>query len=121
MIIELPEVIHVQPNLKDYKNLYGNKFETKIIFKVAVKIWLRTVVSEAQNHKCCWCGRDTITKPNKSNSATLEHIIPRANGGTDDLDNLAMSCNKCNGKRGILPPEEFMAIISHNTQMAMAA
>ena len=27
---------------------------------------------------------------------SIEHIMPRASGGTDDLDNLALSCQGCN-------------------------
>jgi len=33
-------------------------------------------------------------------SATLEHIVPRNHGGTDALDNLALSCARCNHQKG---------------------
>lgn len=31
---------------------------------------------------------------------TVEHIIPRYHGGTDDPENLALACAKCNGEKG---------------------
>lgn len=35
-----------------------------------------------------------------SNPATADHIIPKAQGGTDDLDNLRCVCRRCNSRRG---------------------
>jgi len=33
-------------------------------------------------------------------SATLEHIVPKNHGGTDDPDNLALACARCNQGKG---------------------
>ena len=30
----------------------------------------------------------------------VEHIIPRKHGGTDDLSNLALACDRCNASKG---------------------
>jgi HNH endonuclease len=30
---------------------------------------------------------------------SIEHITPRSSGGTDDLENLAMSCQGCNNRK----------------------
>lgn len=32
--------------------------------------------------------------------ATIEHIRPRAHGGTDELRNLALACARCNHQKG---------------------
>jgi 5-methylcytosine-specific restriction endonuclease McrA len=32
--------------------------------------------------------------------ATIEHIRPRAHGGTDELANLALACARCNHQKG---------------------
>jgi 5-methylcytosine-specific restriction endonuclease McrA len=32
--------------------------------------------------------------------ATLEHIVPRTHGGGDDLENLAVACQRCNQGKG---------------------
>ena len=30
----------------------------------------------------------------------VEHIVPRQHGGSDELDNLAFACNRCNAYKG---------------------
>lgn len=32
--------------------------------------------------------------------ATIEHIVPRTHGGTDELRNLALACARCNHQKG---------------------
>ena len=53
--------------------------------------------------KCIFCNKklyveaDGTPDPN----VTVEHIIPRSKGGTDDLENLALACKGCNNEKGI--------------------
>lgn len=77
-------------------------------------------LSGSQNHRCCYCGRETwhpdIFDYGKSNRsyqtrATLEHLLPDSQGGTYRLENLVMACGECNGARGDLPLEAFMESI----------
>jgi 5-methylcytosine-specific restriction endonuclease McrA len=35
------------------------------------------------------------------NGATLEHIVPKNHGGTDDIQNLAIACASCNSEKGL--------------------
>lgn len=44
---------------------------------------------------CFVCGEHV-----DKDKATLEHIIPISKGGTDSMDNLAISHFRCNVKRG---------------------
>ena len=32
--------------------------------------------------------------------ASVEHIVPRAHGGGDDIENLALACVSCNNEKG---------------------
>jgi 5-methylcytosine-specific restriction protein A len=42
-------------------------------------------------HSCHWCGRI---------ATTVDHVLPLARGGSNDLDNLVPSCKPCNYRRG---------------------
>lgn len=105
MKFDFPLVINDEPELEQFSH-YPSKM-VKIAYEVAHWQWLRCRLSEAQNWKCCWCGCDTTDERKKSNSSTIEHMLPKSLGGSDDWDNLAMACNKCNNKRGNVPVEEF--------------
>jgi 5-methylcytosine-specific restriction endonuclease McrA len=37
------------------------------------------------------------------NWATIEHLTPKSQGGTDDLANLVLACKLCNSSRGNRP------------------
>ena len=43
---------------------------------------------------CYWCKQ---LVPHRC--GTVDHIEPRSAGGSDSIDNLVMSCSKCNGER----------------------
>lgn len=77
--------------------------------RIAEKSWMRIRLAEAQNWKCCWCGKDTVPKTKQKNTATIEHITPQSEGGTDDWENLASACSKCNNDRGSQSYETFVA------------
>jgi len=52
--------------------------------------------------KCLHCGAPLAIAADGTplGRATIEHIIPRAHGGTDDLANLALACDRCNFEKG---------------------
>lgn len=77
----------------------------------ALRVWrsplthdLRLRLAEAQNWRCCWAmfGCTVRMEPTKGqpDSATFEHVIPAALGGTDHVDNIAIACLSCNQIRG---------------------
>lgn len=59
-----------------------------------------TYLLEKWGRKCAYCDADD--KP-----LEREHIIPRSRGGSNRVSNLALSCRKCNLKKGNLTAEEF--------------
>ena len=71
-----------------------------------IKDTTRYSVLERAGFKCQCCG----IKPLKNNDVILhiDHIIPYSLGGSDDIDNLQVLCNKCN----ISKRNKF--IINHN-------
>lgn len=53
----------------------------------------------------CYLGGEYIPDGER----TVEHVIPRSLGGTDDLENLKPACKTHNSSRGNRPIEEWRA------------
>jgi 5-methylcytosine-specific restriction endonuclease McrA len=62
---------------------------------------VREYLLEKWNRQCAHCGKKDIP-------LQIEHIQPRANGGTNRMSNLALSCQECNVKKGTHPVEHFL-------------
>lgn len=58
---------------------------------------IRKAVLDRDGHACKHCGT--------GDDLTLDHIIPRSRGGTDDLANLQTLCRTCNSRKGARMPE----------------
>lgn len=57
----------------------------------------KTVILRARS-RCEYCLCPASYSPD---TFSIEHIKPRARGGTSDLDNLALSCQGCNNRKHI--------------------
>jgi len=70
-----------------------------------VKVPYKRVVLTRKNilrrdaYRCGYCGRGDLR-------LTIDHIIPKARGGTDSWDNLVSACTLCNNRKGDRTPEE---------------
>ncbi len=53
----------------------------------------REYLLEKWNRQCAYCGKHDVP-------LQIEHIRPRANGGTDHVSNLCLACEKCNIAKG---------------------
>lgn len=51
------------------------------------------------NHRCQYCGRTSVP-------LTIDHLIPKQNGGRNSWDNLVAACHPCNVRKGNQSPEE---------------
>lgn len=61
--------------------------------------WRRNVTIVRANASTCWrCGRDLNPEAIEGDPdfPTVGHLVAVEDGGTDDLDNLAAECAKCN-------------------------
>jgi 5-methylcytosine-specific restriction endonuclease McrA len=52
--------------------------------------------------KCAYCGAENVP-------LQVEHIKPKAKGGTDRISNLCLACEKCNTRKGTQDIEKFLA------------
>lgn len=79
----------------------------------AVRRAKTTKLFERQGGKCFYCDRETwLTEQTRNGmpprrQATLEHVVPQCEGGTDNLNNLVMACGGCNRMRGDMNFEKF--------------
>jgi 5-methylcytosine-specific restriction endonuclease McrA len=53
--------------------------------------------------KCLHCRKKLLLENDGTpiNSVTIEHIVPKNHGGTDDLENLGLACGPCNNGKGV--------------------
>ena len=62
---------------------------------------IRNYLLEKHKRKCFYCGKIV-------SDFEVEHMIPKARGGSNRIDNLTLSCHDCNEKKGTLTAEEFI-------------
>lgn len=63
------------------------------------------VVIGRDGKRCFWCNIVTIKRRRTRggnlprDTATLDHVIPISDGGSNDTENLVLACVGCNGRR----------------------
>ena len=62
---------------------------------------LKECLLEKFGRKCVYCGKSGVP-------LNIEHIVPKAKGGSNRVSNLAIACVQCNQKKGARPLEEFL-------------
>lgn len=63
----------------------------------------RYVILRASEFKCHYCGTKLTM-----DDLTIDHVIPRANGGGNENENLVASCQECNQLKGTIPYKIFV-------------
>lgn len=107
MRFNFPSVITEMPSDDELRKQYKNYY--KIARDILRTKLLKALLSESQNHRCAHCGCLTNDIPDHRRQATIEHIVPKLRGGTDNKYNLVMACSKCNSNRGDkFIPEEYL-------------
>ena len=69
---------------------------------------LKQAVRKRANYICEYCHSSEQLSANRF---TVDHISPKSLGGSDDFDNLALACRRCNERR-----YNFIAGIDPETQ-----
>ena len=63
---------------------------------------VREYLLEKWNRTCAYCGEQGVP-------LQVEHIVPKARGGSNRISNLTLACGGCNSKKAALPVEVFLA------------
>ena len=76
---------------------------------VRAKGWAKTrlAILQRDGYECHYCG---------GVATEVDHVIPRASGGSEEPENLVASCMRCNRSKGkrIAPKKRFFeAMIGH--------
>jgi 5-methylcytosine-specific restriction endonuclease McrA len=61
----------------------------------------REYLLEKWGRQCAYCGVEDVP-------FQVEHIHPKAKGGSDSITNLTLSCEKCNTKKGTTDIKDFL-------------
>jgi hypothetical protein len=62
---------------------------------------VREYLLEKYHRKCVYCGKENTP-------LQIEHVIPRAKGGSNRVSNLVLACESCNTKKGTRTIEDFL-------------
>jgi hypothetical protein len=62
---------------------------------------LREYLLEKWDRRCAYCGSTDVP-------LNVEHIVPRARGGSNRVGNLAIACEPCNQAKGARPIQDFL-------------
>ena len=63
---------------------------------------IREYLLNKWNRKCAYCGAENIP-------LQVEHIHPKAKGGSNRISNLCLACEKCNLKKGTQDIKDFLS------------
>jgi hypothetical protein len=64
----------------------------------AKRKWKRSI-KEEWGFKCCYC--------ESTENLSLDHVLPKVHGGTDEVNNIVCACVSCNKDKGHQKMEEW--------------
>ena len=76
-------------------------------------------VFQRDGGKCRYCGKRLGWLVRRGqvvdgeHSVSIDHIVPRCRGGQNDMENLALACEPCNRRKGVLLPSEWNPVPSN--------
>lgn len=92
------ELVRFDTQLMENPNIAGVQYQQGELMGFEVKEYLLDKWGRA----CVYCGKtDTPLE--------VEHIQPRARGGSNRISNLTIACTQCNQEKGSLPIEQYLS------------
>lgn len=92
--------------IREGKKEFQRKPSTPVVINKKQKTLKQTyglALYHQANCRCQLCGRSITYQ-----DATVDHIIPKAMGGVNDVSNLQIACFACNQLKGSVLPDSFM-------------
>ena len=80
----------------------------------------RAAIYERDGWSCHLCGQPVSREYDAADplSPTLDHLVPRSAGGSDESGNLATAHAVCNARRGARPVEAFSGLVERSQATA---
>lgn len=70
----------------------------------------RERIARDQGMRCFYCSRMmAFHAKRQANSVTLDHLVPRCDGGTRERENVVAACYRCNHAKGRQSVQQFLA------------
>nr|MDZ8061857.1 RNA-guided endonuclease IscB [Nostoc sp. EkiNYC01] len=91
------ELVRFDMQLMRNPDIQGNEYQQGTLQGFETREYLL----EKWDRKCAYCGIKDVP-------LQIEHIHPRAKGGSNSITNLTLSCKKCNVKKGTKEIKEFL-------------
>ncbi len=91
------ELVRFDTQLMQNPNIQGKEYQQGTLAGYETREYLL----EKWNRQCAYCGVKDVP-------LQVEHIHPRAKGGSNRISNLTLSCDSCNTKKGTLDIKEFL-------------
>lgn len=91
------ELVRFDMQLMRNPNIQGREYQQGTLAGYETREYLL----EKWGRQCAYCGAKDIP-------LQVEHIHPRAKGGSNSITNLTLSCKKCNTKKGTKDIKEFL-------------
>lgn len=91
------ELVRFDMQLMDNPDIGGVQYQQGTLAGYEVREYLL----EKWNRTCAYCGKKDVP-------LQIEHIHPKAGGGSNRISNLTLACEPCNKKKGRRPVEEFL-------------
>ena len=90
------ELVRFDTQLLEHPTISGVEYQQGTLAGYETKEYLLL----KWRHQCAYCQKEEVP-------LEIEHLIPRSQGGSNRVSNLALACRACNQKKGNLSAEAF--------------
>ncbi len=97
MVEESPETWHAEVAAFEVPSVVRLRNYVKVPYTRQVPL-TRNAVFARDNHRCQYC---------RAPAESLDHVIPKAKGGTHTWDNVVACCRRCNIRKGSRLPADI--------------
>jgi len=91
------ELVRFDMQLIRNPDIQGKEYQQGTLYGYETREYLL----QKWNRQCAYCGVKDVP-------LQIEHIYPRAKGGSNSITNLTLSCGKCNTKKGTKDVKDFL-------------